>query len=255
MLEIQSLSKRYGATLALNAVSFTIRPGEILGYLGPNGSGKSTTVRMLTGLMEPTSGDVFYNGQSIRRDLAGYKRLLGYVPEEANLYPYLSGLEYLHLIAGLRGMERAEADRKTTALLRLFGLWPHRFTPLVSYSKGMRQKILILAALLHDPQVLIFDEPLSGLDITAAGVFRHLLSVMAAQGRIILYCSHVLEVVEQVCTHVIILDKGVRVAYGTVGEVRSLIARKSLQESFAELVQGPDTLQIAREMAAVVGAA
>ena len=166
MLEIQELSKAFGRTYAVDRVSFVIRPGEILGYLGPNGSGKSTTVKMLTCLLEPTSGHIFYEGRDIRQDPVAYKRLLGYVPEEPHLYPYLTGREYLQLVGRLRGLEERRVTERADGLLRLFGLGPSRHSTMSSYSKGMRQKVLISAALLHDPKILIFDEPLSGLDVT-----------------------------------------------------------------------------------------
>src|SRR6266849_2920043 len=175
MLEARSLTKYYNHTLAVKDVSFTIRPGEILGYLGPNGAGKSTTVKMLIGLLEPTSGHIEFYGQEVHRDLKAYQRRIGYVPEEPHLYPHLSGREYLQLVGRLRGMPRLTLERKMDELLRLVGLWEDRHSPLASYSKGMRQKILLMAALLHDPEVLILDEPFSGLDVNAAMVLRSLL--------------------------------------------------------------------------------
>src|SRR5205809_5684148 len=152
MLEVRQLTKLYTGVPAVDHVSFAIRPGEILGYLGPNGAGKSTTVKMLTGLLEPTSGRVLFHGQDIRRDLKGYQRRLGYVPEEPHLYPHLSGREYLQLAGRLRGIARRPLEIKMDELLRLIGLWNERNSPLASYSKGMRQKILLLAALLHAPE-------------------------------------------------------------------------------------------------------
>src|SRR3954453_24173852 len=159
MLEALNLSKVFVGPPAVDCVSFTIRPGEILGYLGPNGAGKSTTVKMLTGLLEPSSGRVLFHGEDIRRDLKGFQRRLGYVPEEAHLYPHLSGREYLQLAGRLRGPPRRTLEPKMEELLHLRGLWPDRPAALASCSKGMRQKILLLAALLHDPELLILDEP------------------------------------------------------------------------------------------------
>ncbi len=243
MLEARALTKCYASFPVVNAVSFTIRPGQILGYLGPNGSGKSTTVKMLTGLLEPTAGEIRFNGEGIRADLVGYKRRLGYVPEEPNLYPYLSGFEYLDLSGTLRGLDRAVLRRKADDLLELFSLYAHRHSPVSSYSKGMRQRLLISAALLHDPDVLVFDEPLSGLDVTTAQVFRKLVAALAARGKIILYSSHVLEVVERLCSHVLVLHKGNVAAYGEMAAVRS---SASLEEAFADLTQQTDTDETAR---------
>jgi ABC-2 type transport system ATP-binding protein len=208
MLEARSLTKCYSRIPAVNSVSFTIARGQVLGYLGPNGSGKSTTVKMITGLLEPTSGQILMEGVSIRSDLVAYKRRLGYVPEEANLYPHLTGLECLDLVGCLRGLDDAAVARKSNDLLELFSLHAARHAPIASYSKGMRQRILISAALLHNPDVIVFDEPLYGLDVTSAVVFRKLVHQLAAQGKIILYSSHVLEVVEKVCTHVLVLHNG-----------------------------------------------
>src|ERR1700730_6868926 len=162
MLEARSLTKRYTTTTAVDDVSFTVKPYEVLGYLGPNGSGKSTTVNMITGLLEPTRGEVMFDGRSIQSQLIEYKRRMGYVPEQAHLYPHLSGREYLQLVGRLRGLTRAVLEPKIDKFLRLFSLWVDGYAPLSSYSKGMRQKILLSAALLHDPDILILDEPFSG---------------------------------------------------------------------------------------------
>src|SRR5215471_14397745 len=172
MLEVRGLTKRYAGTLAVDHVSFHIQPGEILGYVGPNGAGKSTTVKMIIGLLDPSEGMVVYNGRSVREDLAGFQSQIGYVPEEPYLYPYLSGYEYLELTGRLRGMNAESIEATAGEFLRLFNLWDDRHTPVSSYSKGMRQKVLLSAALLGDPQLLIFDEPLSGLDVTAMLVVR-----------------------------------------------------------------------------------
>ena len=163
MFEVRQLTKYYGALAAVENVSFTISPGEILGYLGPNGSGKSTTVKMVIGLLEPTRGGILYKGASVRDNWVDFRRRLGYVPEEPNLYPHLTGFEYLQLAGRLRGMEARRLRSKIERFLHLFGLDDAAHEPLQSYSKGMRQKILLSAALLHDPEVLILDEPFSGL--------------------------------------------------------------------------------------------
>lgn len=248
MLQVSCLTKCYATIPAVDNVSFTIQPGEVLGYLGPNGSGKSTTVKIITGLMEPTSGHVLFNGVNIQEDLAAYKALIGYVPEEANLYPFLSGLEYLALVGRLRGMPDDLIAKRADAMLRTFAMHPHRHTTISAYSKGMRQRILLIAALLHNPQIVIFDEPLSGLDVTSALIFRQLVSELRCQGKIIFYCSHVLEVVEKVCSHVIILQRGKQVAYGTVDDLKSFQAMPSLEAAFSNLVQEVDATEAAREI-------
>jgi ABC-2 type transport system ATP-binding protein len=240
MLEVRSLTKRYSSVPALQDVSFTVQPGEVLGYLGPNGSGKSTTVKIITGLMEPSSGGVFFNGRNIREDLTAYKRLVGYVPEEANLYPFLSGLEYLELVGRLRGLPEKRIARRADAMLEVFAMKPHRYTAISTYSKGMRQRILLIAALLHNPELIVFDEPLSGLDVTSALIFRKLLEALSHEGKTMFYCSHVLEVVEKVCSHVIILQRGKQLAYGSIEDLKRFQALPSLEAAFSHLVQEQD---------------
>ena len=245
MLEVRSLTKCYSSIPAVDNVSFTIRPGEVLGYLGPNGSGKSTTVKIISGLLEPTLGSVWFQGKNIKDDLTAYKAVIGYVPEEANLYPFLSGLEYLELISRLRGLPYRAMARRVESLLRLFGMYPHRHAAISAYSKGMRQRILLISALLHNPELLIFDEPLSGLDVTSALIFRNLVSALSREGKTIFYCSHVLDVVEKVCSHVTILQKGKQLAYGGIEELKQFQAMPSLEAAFAHLVQEADAKQSA----------
>src|SRR5438105_7148337 len=185
MLEVRGLTKRYSRIPAVDCVSFTIRPGEILGYLGPNGAGKSTTVKVLTGLIEPSEGEILWNDRNVKNDFTSFQRRIGYVPEEPHLYPHLTGREYLQLIGRLRGLPRRVLEPRMDGLLALFSLWEDRHSSLASYSKGMRQKILLSAALLHNPELLILDEPFSGLDVTTAVVLRTLLRALAQQGKII----------------------------------------------------------------------
>ncbi len=240
MLEVRHLSKKFNGIPAVDDVSFRIAPGEILGYLGPNGAGKSTTVKMIIGLLEPSDGQILFHGRSILDDLAGFQQHLGYVPEEPNLYPFLSGYEYLQLVCRLRGMPAPLMEAKIGEFLHLFGLWDDRHTALSSYSKGMRQKVLISAALAHNPEVVIFDEPLSGLDVTTSLVMRDLMRGLADRGRILFYSSHVLEVVEKVCSRVLILRKGCVAAHDSIEHLRALMQQPSLEGIFAELTQEPD---------------
>lgn len=252
MLEIKGLTKRYSRITAVDNVSFRIEPGEVYGYLGPNGSGKSTTVKMLTGLLEPSAGGVFFKGRDIRADLVGYRKRLGYVPEEPHLYPYLSGKEYLELVGRLRSIPEQLLATKAESLLELFRLGPHRYAAISSYSKGMKQKILICAALLHNPEVLIFDEPMSGLDVTSVLVFRDVVKSLAAEGKMILYTSHILEVIEKVCTTVMILHRGRVVANDHVARLRDMMKLPSLEEIFRELVVEEDTERVAKDIVAVM---
>ncbi|HEY3840482.1 MAG TPA: ABC transporter ATP-binding protein [Bryobacteraceae bacterium] len=234
-LEICRLSKRFNGIPAVDDVSFVVRPGEILGYVGPNGAGKSTTVKMIVGLLEPSEGRILWGGRSVIEDLPGFQRRLGYVPEEPNLYPFLSGREYLQLAGRLRGIKRGELETKIRDFLVLFSLWDDRDSPVSSYSKGMRQKILLSAALLHNPEVLILDEPLSGLDVNTMLAVRELLHGLAANGKTILYSSHVLEVMEKICARVLILRKGRVVADDSIGHLRQVTEQMSLEGVFAHL--------------------
>lgn len=250
MLEVCGLTKYYGGVAAVRDVSFTVKPGDVLGYLGPNGSGKSTTVKMVVGLLQPTQGEVRFAGRDIRDDLPGYKARVGYVPEEPQLYGYLTGAEYLAFVGGLRGLREPHLSARIERFLALLGLGDEPYTPLASYSKGMRQKILIAAALLHDPEIIILDEPFSGLDVTSAMVLKALVSRLSEEGKIIVYSSHVLEVVERVCSQVVILDGGKVVAHDSVARLRELMAAPTLEAVFSQLVLRQDVGQAASELVA-----
>lgn len=245
MLEARALVKQFGGLRAVDEVTFAVRPSEVLGYLGPNGSGKTTTVNMLVGLIQPTRGQVCFGGQDIWQDIVAYRRRVGYVPEEPNLYPYLTGREYLQLVGRLRGLPEAALDRKIAALLGLFSLEPDSHSPLSSYSKGMRQKVLISAALLHNPDLFVFDEPMSGLDAASAVVFRHLIKGLARAGKMVLYSSHELETVERVADRVIVLHQGRMVAHDSVERLRELMQLESLEQIFSELVFTEDPQAVA----------
>ena len=252
MLEVRQLTKLYTGVPAVDRVSFSIKPGEILGYLGPNGAGKSTTVKMLIGLLEPTSGHIEFHGKEIRRDLKAYQRRIGYVPEEPHLYPHLSGLEYLIMVGQLRSLpERATADR-IDALLRLLSLHGDRHVPISSYSKGMRQKVLLSAALLHNPDLILLDEPFSGLDVATGLVLRSLIQELAARGKVVLFSSHELETVERVCAHVVILHRGRIVADDSIERLRTLMSLPTLEEIFSQLAVEQDTAAISREIADLI---
>jgi ABC-2 type transport system ATP-binding protein len=223
-----------------------------VGFLGPNGAGKSTTVKIITGMLRPNEGRVLFEGQDVRKDMVAFRSILGYVPEEAHLYNYLSGLEYLQLVGRLRGLSEPLIEAKATRLLELLHLQSWQYTPISSYSKGMRQRVLIAAALLHDPKLLIFDEPLSGLDVISARLFKDLLEFLAAQGKAVLYISHVLEVVEQVCNRVIVIAKGKLLADARPSDLTRLMSLPTLESVFAQLVQQQDTRSIAQEIVAVM---
>jgi ABC-2 type transport system ATP-binding protein len=248
VLEVRHVTKRYGALTAVHDVSFSVKPGELLGYLGPNGSGKSTTVKMLTGLLQPTNGHILFDGVDIQEDLVGHKARVGYVPEEAYLYTYLTAPEYLRLCGRLRGVAPAALEEKITGFLRLFGLDVDYHATLSSFSKGMRQKVLLSAALLHNPKLIILDEPVSGLDVGTALVLRAVVRALAADGRIIFYSSHELETVEKLSTRVIILRGGRIVADDSASRLRALMALPSLEDVFSQLAVHEDVEGIATQL-------
>ena len=250
-LRATRLSKHYSGLRVVRDVNVTIRPGEIVGYLGPNGSGKTTTARMLAGLLEPSSGIVEYDGRDIREAPLAFRKLLGYVPEEPFLYPFLSGREYLQLVGRLRDVAEPILGQKIDRFLQLFGLSAAADQSITQYSKGMRQKIVISAALLHDPAVVIFDEPETGLDVATTLMLRHLVRTLAARGKAILYSSHILEVVERVCDRVIVLHQGSVVADDSIERLRTLMSRTSLEGVFSQLVIREDPETLARDIADV----
>jgi ABC-2 type transport system ATP-binding protein len=252
MLELRGVTKLYSSIPAVNDVSFVARAGEITGYLGPNGSGKSTTLKMIAGLMEPTRGAILFDGEPVERNWFKFKQRIGYVPEEPHLYSHLTGLEYLTMVAQLRGLQRNSSTEKIDGLLRLFALRGDRDLPLSSYSKGMRQKLLLSAALLHNPDLILLDEPFSGLDVTSGLVVRSLIREFAARGKVVLLSSHELETVERVCSRVVILHRGKIVADNSIEALRMLMALPTLEEIFSQLAVEQDTQAVSREIADLI---
>jgi ABC-2 type transport system ATP-binding protein len=252
MLQVQHLYRSFRGIPAVEDVSFQVGAGEIIGFLGPNGAGKSTTVKMITGMLRSHDGHVLFDGRNIHEQMIEYRKVLGYVPEEAHLYSYLSGLEYLQFVGRLRGMRETVIEHKAGSLLRLLNLESWQHTPISSYSKGMRQRVLIAAALLHDPRLLIFDEPLSGLDVVSSRLFKDLLELLAAEGKAVLYISHVLETVEQLCDRVIVIAKGKVLADAKPSELTELMSLPNLESVFAQLVQQQDTRSTARQILEVM---
>jgi ABC-2 type transport system ATP-binding protein len=248
MLEVRSVTKRYSGIPVVNDVSFVAREGEVTGYLGPNGSGKSTTLKMITGLIEPTEGEILFDGEPIHRNRIAHRQRLGYVPEEPHLYPHLSGAEYLEMVGQLRGLPESRLGQKIDGLLRVLSLFEDRHVAISSYSKGMRQKVLLAAALMHNPEVILLDEPFSGLDVNSAIVLRQLVAELARRGKVVLFSSHELETVERVSSHVVILHKGRVVANDSIENLRALMALPTLEEIFSQLAVEQDTSAITRQI-------
>jgi ABC-2 type transport system ATP-binding protein len=254
MLELRNLSKRFAGSLAVDNVSFSARGGEVTGYLGPNGSGKSTTIKIIAGLMDATSGDVLFGGVPIAQDLHAWKRRVGYVPEEPHLYSHLSALEYLVMVAQLRGLPTTRTTGRIEELLRLLELQAQdiHYVPLSAYSKGMRQKVLLVAALLHNPELVLLDEPFSGLDVAAALILRGLIQELAARGTAVLFSSHELDTVERVSSHVVILHHGKVVADDSIARLKALMSTTTLEEIFSQLAVHQDTAAVARQIADII---
>jgi len=242
MIRLDRLTKRFGAQLAVDALSFEVPAGQILGFLGPNGAGKTTTLRMLTGMIEPTDGQASVCGFDLRTQAIEVKRHVGFVPESGAVFESLTGLEYLEMVAALYGIPRASALPRIEQFLAFFELGMDTLTEklLGAYSKGMRRKVVITAALLHNPPVVFFDEPLDGLDANAAVGFKALIQTLAEEGKTIVYSSHILDVVERVCHRVIIIDKGRLIIDGRPDELVAAHNSGTLEKLFTQLTGGAE---------------
>jgi ABC-2 type transport system ATP-binding protein len=254
MLELRRVSKHFSGIPAVDDVSFCARPGEVTGYLGPNGSGKSTTIKMITGLLEMTSGHILFDGKPINDDLMSYKRRMGYVPEEPYLYNHLSAVEYLTMVADLRSIPVRVANERIDGLLRMLSLHSDRHAAISGYSKGMRQKVLIAAALMHNPNLILLDEPFSGLDVGSALVLRSLITELAARGKVVLFSSHELDTVERISNRVVILHRGKLVADDSIERLRSLMELPTLEAIFSQLAVEQDTASMATQIADLIHA-
>jgi len=242
MIRLDRLTKRFGAQLAVDGLSFEVPAGQILGFLGPNGAGKTTTLRMLTGMIEPTDGQASVCGFDLRTQAIEVKRHVGFVPESGAVFESLTGLEYLEMVAALYGIPRASALPRIEQFLAFFELGMDTLTEklLGAYSKGMRRKVVITAALLHNPPVVFFDEPLDGLDANAAVGFKALIQTLAEEGKTIVYSSHILDVVERVCHRVIIIDKGRLIIDGRPDELVAAHNSGTLEKLFTQLTGGAE---------------
>ncbi len=254
MLELINVTKKFNGVAVVNGVGFRVLPGEIVGYLGPNGAGKSTTVKMIAGLLEQNSGEILFRGVPIIKDFLSYKARVGYVPEQGELYTHLTGLEYLLLVGRLRGIPEQLLFTKISGILEVLGMTYEMYLSISGYSKGMKQKILIAAALLHDPDLLLLDEPLSGLDVSTMLIIKDLFLLLSGNGKTIVYSSHVLDVVEKVCSRVIILNKGKVVADDSVDRLGHLMRCPSLEAIFRQLVQQQDTVEASKKIHALMSA-
>jgi ABC-2 type transport system ATP-binding protein len=253
-LDLRNVSKRYSGIPAVDNVSFSAHAGEVTGYLGANGSGKSTTMKMITGLIEWNAGDILFAGQSISDDPIAWKTRVGYVPEEPHLYTHLTGLEYLVMVAQLRKLPAGRTSATIDGLLHLLALHADRDVPISAYSKGMRQKVLLAAALMHNPDLILLDEPFSGLDVGSSLILRSLIQELSARGKVVLFSSHELETVERICSRVVILHHGRIVADDSIEKLRALMSLGSLEDIFSQLAVEQDTAAISRQIADLIHA-
>ncbi|MCX6928916.1 MAG: ABC transporter ATP-binding protein [Verrucomicrobia bacterium] len=251
MIVVQHLTKRFGAQTAVDDVSFEVPGGQILGFLGPNGAGKSTTLKMLTGMLEPTSGTATICGFDLLREPIEVKRRVGLVPESGAVFESLSGLEYLEMVAALYAIPPEAARARIRQFIAFFDLSFETLTDklLGAYSKGMRRKVVITAALLHNPPVVFFDEPLDGLDANVAVGFKALIQTLAHEGKTIVYSSHILDVVERVCDRVIIIDKGRMLVDGSPAELVAAHGSSTLEKLFTQLTGGSELERRAADFA------
>lgn len=240
VLRVSNIVKVFGDKRAVDGVSFEVSAGQIVGYLGPNGAGKSTTVKMITGILKPDDGQIEICGSDLISDPIGVKRNLGYVPESADMYPTLTSIEYLSLIAELHGIDRNEARTRIIDLLEAFDVVEAANRHISQLSKGMRQKILLTSALLHNPKVLLLDEPLSGLDVNSVLSFRKLLKGLAELGTAVLYCSHILDVVERLCDRVVLIAGGKVIEDSPTKELVARSVDGTLEGIFRALTVGDE---------------
>ena len=251
MISLQHLTKQYGEQKAVNDLTFDVPAGQIVGFLGPNGAGKSTTLKMLTGMLEPSSGTGTICGFDLEKETLEVKRRVGFVPESGAVFESLTGLEYLEMVAALYGIPEEAARARIEQFIAFFDLGFDTLTDklLGAYSKGMRRKVVITSALLHNPPVVLFDEPLDGLDANAAVGFKVLIQTLAREGKTIVYSSHILDVVERVCHRVIIIDKGRLLLDGKPEELVETHRAGTLERLFTQLTGGEELERRAADFA------
>lgn len=251
IITLRDLKKTYGSSVyVLNGINLDIYPGQIIGYIGPNGAGKTTTVKILIGMLPDFEGQVQVLGCDMKERPLEVKQRIGYVPETAALYDVLTPLEYLHFIGEIYGLAETEINTRAQEMLRLFGLHDYINVRMNAFSKGMKQKVLISASLIHDPAILFMDEPLAGLDANTSMVIKEILAQLAAKGKTIFYCSHVMDVVERICDRIIIIDKGDIIADGSFDELQSQNVGTSLERIFSSLTGSSGHAEKAREIIA-----
>ncbi|GGD44247.1 ABC transporter ATP-binding protein [Emticicia aquatilis] len=251
-IKISNLQKAYGSSLVLKDVNLEVDSGEIIGYIGPNGAGKSTTIKILIGMIPDYAGSVEVMGLDVKTNPMEVKRLIGYVPENASLYDTLSPMEYLRFLGSLYQLETDQIEEKATELLRLFALYDQRDDRMTTFSKGMKQKVLLISGILHNPEVIFLDEPLSGLDANAVILVKEILSQLKHAGKTIFYSSHIMDVVEKISDRIVLINKGTIIANGTFEELKSQRETGSLEQIFNQLTGNNEHVQLAEEFIQVM---
>ncbi|AST92461.1 ABC transporter [Sutcliffiella cohnii] len=252
IVSIRNLKKSYGPKEVLKGVSFDVFRGQIIGYIGPNGAGKSTTVKLILGIEEGFRGVIEIFGKNISDGNIQFKQKIGYVPEIAEVYDNLTGHEYLTFIGELYGLDFELADYKARELMELFGVGEVYHSRIASYSKGMRQKLLIISSLLHNPDLLFFDEPINGLDANSVMIFKEIMTQLAKDGKTIFYSSHIMDVVEKISSRIILLHDGKISADGTFEELKLQNKEGTLEEIFNELTGFNEHKEIGSKFVSVV---
>ncbi|WPC39303.1 ABC transporter ATP-binding protein [Clostridium sp. JS66] len=251
-ITIRDLKMNYGEKQVLRGIDLDVYKGQIVGYIGPNGAGKSTTVKIMLGLLEGYTGQIEILGDDISNGSVEYKRKIGYVPEVAEIYDNLTAREYLTFIGELYGLDYEEVEEKGRKLMKVFSLEEMYDSRMSSYSKGMRQKVLIISSLLHNPDILFLDEPLSGLDANSVMVVKEILAELASQNKTIFYSSHIMDVVEKISSRIILLNGGQIVADGSFDELKNKCKEGSLEEIFNQLTGFNEHREIAKKFVSIV---
>jgi ABC-2 type transport system ATP-binding protein len=253
MITLQNISRSYGSIKAVDNLSFEVRAGEIFALLGPNGAGKTTTIKMILGMLRPDSGAITFQGNTISPEDNSYKAHVGYVPESCALYENLTAAEYMEFVGHLHHLDPPVVREKSARMLEAVGLGGTSNQLIREYSKGMKQKVLICSAMMHDPDLLILDEPFSGLDANAVSVFKELFREQANTGKAIIFCSHILEVVERLVDRILIIKDGRRLASGTPEEILQTTGHKTLDRAFNELTGAGDIDTKAKNISGIIG--
>lgn len=236
MIEVINIIKYFDNRAVLDNISFSVKRGEICGYIGPNGAGKTTTIKILIGMLKPSGGIAYIDGINVVENPTAIKKIIGYVPESGGLFETLTPVEFLTFVGRIYQMNKTSIDKKINELMEIFEIHEYKNEPMLSFSKGMKQKVVLISALMHDPKILFLDEPLNGLDANAIQVFKEIIKKLAEIGRTIFYSSHLLDVIEKICDKLIIINRGKIIATGTVEEILKITNVSDLNEAFTKLI-------------------